>query len=74
VALAASSRRQTAAGLPLNGSAVKASTCDGHTGDNATSCPVQIERRLLQESAEQSCTDHGVLDATLGHSCDGERC
>lgn len=26
-----------------------------HTGDNATSCPVQIEkRRLLHESAEQS--------------------
>lgn len=32
-ALAASSRRHTAAGLPLNGSAVKASTCDDHGDD-----------------------------------------
>jgi hypothetical protein len=31
--LAASSRRHTAAGLPLNGSAVKASTCDDHGDD-----------------------------------------
>jgi len=39
---------------------------------SATSCLVQIERRLVQESAEQSSTDHGILDATLGHSCDDE--
>lgn len=35
-ARSASSRTHTDAGLPLNGSAVKASTCDDHTGDSVT--------------------------------------
>jgi hypothetical protein len=64
--LAASSRRHTAAGLPLNGSAVKASTC----GDNVNvTAHARRQRRgaWLQNKANSSGTDHGVLDGFRGH-------
>ena len=52
-ALAASSRRHTAAGLPLNGPAVKASTCDDH-GDDVRPPAREIKKVVsLQESTEQ---------------------